>query len=546
MKEREKEKGITIHQYMYLGAAILLLSGLTLFLFACEKEALERGGLIVVDFSVGSAEFDAGEEVLRGANEELESAVVTLDDEWCVSVTLRPEPVEEVTGTLRAAVPLVENQKVCLAAYTSGDPSTTPVSDATYTYIGGKLVADNDQPLGVAPGTYDFVAYSYYKTANEVPATSNIHPNKDLVWAKIVNIPISETNRSINIVMKPKFARIRASVRMGNTLHKITEVTTVKVEGYKYANLTSIKDGTLSGGSDLTYTAGALATTSFSYQRTEATPQLFYLNPTKMTIGTLKITLSDNSTRTFTDVAVPLSTGLAAGVSYTVVARIYRNPWSFSNIYWDGNKLTFSETPATAHLDYQGVFFKWGSLIGIAPDGNGYIYVPDVVTYPNGAGSTTGAWNRTYVGSSTWGSYAGIPYGSIANDYGNYKGDICTYISGNKWFIADQSTFAGSYGTCNYGSSLSPSADGKTSMTPYVVTYNGVGYTSFPVSGYYGSGSEGSMYPVGFQYMGSWSYYWTQNGSGTGRAYAMAINYATRGMETPMTDNAYPVRCVRN
>jgi hypothetical protein len=50
--------------------------------------------------------------------------------------------------------------------------------------------------------------------------------------------------------------------------------------------------------------------------------------------------------------------------------------WAGSNIYWNGTKLTFADTPSpppsytanpTTPETYQGVFFKWGSLIGLDP-----------------------------------------------------------------------------------------------------------------------------------------------------------------------------------
>jgi hypothetical protein len=56
-----------------------------------------------------------------------------------------------------------------------------------------------------------------------------------------------------------------------------------------------------------------------------------------------------------------------------------------SNIYWDGSaqKLTFVPADGTTdNQGYQGVFFKWGSLVGISPvgafSGSTDIYVPIV------------------------------------------------------------------------------------------------------------------------------------------------------------------------
>jgi hypothetical protein len=537
---------------LHLGAAILLLSGLTLFLFACEKEIPEHGERIVVDFSVSSADFEAGEEVIRSGNaEEAENEMVSLGDEWYASATLVPAPVEASTEEdLRAAVPLVENQKVCLAAYTFGDGSSTPVSSATYTYIGGQLVADNNQPLGVEPGKYDFVAYSYFKKANEAPATANIHPDKDLVWGNMAGRTISATDRSITIVMYHRFARIKARItlEMGLGMPSVTELTNVKIEGYKYAGLASIRDGSLSDGAALEY----LAAIPLNGTRTEPNERLFYSSPTKMTVEKLTVKdLNNSKSYSFANLSIPISSSLSAGRTYTVEVRFKRNPWAFSNIYWDGQKLTFSEASTDPHIDYQGVYFKWGSLIGIAPNGSGTIYVPNVTTYPDGAGTGAGAWSSTSVGSSTWGSYAGIPRQALpsmgtslmSNDYGNYKGDICAYITNERWRMPARDQFGGGAGYGHtYGNvSVSSSADGKASTGNAYVTYSNVGWTSFPASGHF----DGSS----FSSAGNGGYYWVNYAEPSAGYFEMSfgtqVNATVVGRGTSYLNGANPVRCTR-
>jgi hypothetical protein len=122
------------------------------------------------------------------------------------------------------------------------------------------------------------------------------------------------------------------------------------------------------------------------------------------------------------------STALAAGKSYNLNVKLRAAKWAGSNIYWDTDKLTFDEYGTTTNQGYQGVFFKWGSLVGIAPTAPGYNYVEGStpVYTPNGSGGWT---------QGTVSSYAGILYwdsSSYGNDFdfshGTTLGDVCKAI----------------------------------------------------------------------------------------------------------------------
>ncbi|MBD8349919.1 FISUMP domain-containing protein [Dysgonomonas sp. HGC4] len=75
---------------------------------------------------------------------------------------------------------------------------------------------------------------------------------------------------------------------------------------------------------------------------------------------------------------------------------------------------------------YQGVYFKFGSLTGIAPTPDNYS--TSTVTYPPSGGSTTS--------SPDWGS---IPYtntGDLVHNSASIaqgKGDICKYLTSQGW-----------------------------------------------------------------------------------------------------------------
>ncbi|MDR1883676.1 MAG: hypothetical protein LBR26_12970 [Prevotella sp.] len=83
--------------------------------------------------------------------------------------------------------------------------------------------------------------------------------------------------------------------------------------------------------------------------------------------------------------------------------------WAGSNIYWTGSYLTFDDTNNRTNESYQGVFFQWGSLIGLDPSYTSQgstswgssckVYVPNW-NYSNPTSST---WTATTAGSTyTW------------------------------------------------------------------------------------------------------------------------------------------------
>jgi hypothetical protein len=129
----------------------------------------------------------------------------------------------------------------------------------------------------------------------------------------------------------------------------------------------------------------------------------------------------------YTSVTGAFNTTLSAGNSYTLHLSFWAPIWAGSNIYWSGNasagKLTFALSDVKTYQGYQGVFFKWGSLVGISPLGN---FVNNSTPTYNGLGESPSK-------SATW---EGIPYwdpdtyGDVidATKYALSLGDICRYL----------------------------------------------------------------------------------------------------------------------
>lgn len=243
--------------------------------------------------------------------------------------------------------------------------------------------------------------------------------------------------------------------------------------------------------------------------------------------------------------------------------------WAGSNIYWDGTKLTFDDVNVTTHQYYQGVFFQWGSLWGIAPNGtanSGWNNNITVYRLNNGVHSAVSSVN-------TWNSFPRVDDSSITSHppkgmnarYRNYlyeitdgntgMGDICKYLTeqsgglihGKKWRMPTSQEFgvydnytrsgtwalvgsnnaAGLYGLSNLGK-VTKAADSPNDHTA----------TNFPGSGYRNS-SDGELINVGNN-----GYYWSGTPVGN-RGYG--LDFYSSNMH-PINSNGrsfgFSVRCV--
>jgi hypothetical protein len=264
-----------------------------------------------------------------------------------------------------------------------------------------------------------------------------------------------------------------------------------------------------------------------------------------------------------------------------------------SHIYWDAvnNRLTFDDVDVTDHEQYQGLFFKWGSLVGISPVGDNWdddvnVYLP---TGADGNYVQTTVADAVTDGAFATSAYADIPSGSTRNftnepidgdidfdlrksgfvtflnsDPANlaaFKGDICAYLSGREgipagyWRLPASAEFAPGYPgpfvigdnyTIENSDSFVAKESNKADGT-YVIN-NGYFLTSsaanaqpvfFPASGYR-SYLAGALLSTGLNGQG-WSsspvadqsYYFVFNASTVGPA---NNNCRTCGM---------PVRCVK-
>jgi hypothetical protein len=285
--------------------------------------------------------------------------------------------------------------------------------------------------------------------------------------------------------------------------------------------------------------------------------------PTKVKFGTIEI----SATAPFSDQTVSFNSVLNAGTSYTLVVDVKRCVWARSNIYWDGNKLTF--VPAgmdTSKEGYQGVHFKFGSLIGISPaltSGAGN----------NGQNFSTGTilYKPTAIATGSYSSYADIPYWSnlFANGIDNTKtgqfvGDICRYINSNyrlpeagefgttdaSWSNSEGWISDNGFSNIDFGASYADgtadflsSANGAVRKMASIVSQT-MGIT-LPASGY----RNGSTNEVSLSGVGSSGYYWTSTINGSAYGYSMYFSYSSYNLFCywpGSRTNCFAVRCVQN
>ncbi|GHV05596.1 hypothetical protein FACS189416_5420 [Bacteroidia bacterium] len=240
-----------------------------------------------------------------------------------------------------------------------------------------------------------------------------------------------------------------------------------------------------------------------------------------------------------------------------------RLTWAGSNIYWDDIKktLTFADSDDKSKEQYQGVFFKWGSLVGIPPSGPLTAYVPDITAIDGSwSDGTPISWGGIlYINTDPGASAYGVGSSYLANvtdatNIAALKGDICVYLTktgaapkGKRWRMptADEfkATIQGEYQripeTGGFGAIGNTNADGTTAfLSGYTKVTSNQPY--FPASGHRSS-LNGALYNIGFE-----GYYWSSSPLDASLSYSMHF-LGSGGVDSGTAITrvaACPVRCV--
>jgi hypothetical protein len=479
------------------------------------------------------------------ANERvLERVAIPLGDneDYYLSATLR-EDTEQSQGELRG-VP-GNGQRITLAAYNTSNVLvgsanyyySTSVNDLVPQTAGAPLLVDVDN-------SYYIVAYSYNSTT-ENPGTSNIDPSKDLLWGKSGTKYITLSDRAVTITMAHLFSRLKVNISSTNTGGNITSIGTVKIAGGKLAGL-NLATGVVTAGSAV---ADATIVVTGSNATRESGYRVFYPSPTKVTISAVTVTVG-NTPHSYSNLSADFTKTLEAGKSYVLSVDLARANWAYSNIYWDGSKLTFDKYPVSpTREDYQGVYFKWGSLIGVEPASSGTnhrLFIPNVTNktwdgskYVN---TTHSLWPDAQYGWAAIPSGSGVPNNGVIYDYpafSSYRGDICSYLTNGAWRMPARTELEEG----SYGSAFATLSGGSTSLKGviYTTSYRPV---FFPASGYI-------EMQYAFRDLGKVGIYWSgSNYLGNLSAHALYIgddgsSGGGRVDNNVMSANGFPVRCIK-
>jgi hypothetical protein len=587
----------------FLWPACCLL-GLLPLCSACEQDpvvAAFTGEVAAVQFSVAMADYGENVEITRSGARRipngarpLESVTIPLDDRMVMTADL----LEETPASTRANYDaIVEGARFRVVAFHASNP---PVS-AEYTYQAGQLVV-NGAPLPLTAGQpYDFAFYSYNSTATAPAAPDaagavDVTPYSGGTGYDLLHGTGATTSAGSGLVsttLRHKFTRVRLSAQARSFQWAINDVYVSNISASltpNYRCAMVAKTGVLSDyvatsaqGLDAPGEAGInsgnILTGDYRIVCTNGA------NPTQLSVN-----CRINST-TFSGLITSFKHALEAGKSYTLKINFKQKlRWAGSNIYWDGSKLTFApeNTPIGGNQEasYQGVYFKWGSLVGISPAG---------VNWDENTTTGTVRYVPTYnsASSHSWGTARGGTFQSIpcilvvddyttnanafrsAADYNQGRGDICRYISHTNqnnpdftgyrmpttgeldllghdpytWPLGgvspDYWTRIGSTSNPNDWADVSASISDASGRTSIPSGANHSGSARFPASGY--------RYDGDVLYAGSEGFYWSSDVRRDGYldtdfGVCLIINISSSAVDGWLArteTDALPVRCIR-
>jgi hypothetical protein len=446
---------------MNRGGGFLAVWALVAVLVSCDK----GGG-----YGVGEAESGCCDVVVRLLG------VAEGGEEDVVRSAARQEPelvVRPAEGGILAEMQL-ERDTALLRTVTAYPLTTSAWFRVIAVTSAGKYVSHGDFQAGSGTTslssfcvpenvTYDFICFSYNDTDNSsLPAFSPKRGDaltgtlggdmEDLLWCKWTQA-VTDVAPTLNITLKHVMARIKVALDC-----RYNEWTITGFQG-------ALTMTGLYGGGTIDLLSGAVATTEgeLTLGWTGASAgyvwesDVMYAMPASgygITVPADAVAIAGNdnySTIPVSEATGTFVTELMAGNSYRLCIRLRRPKWAGSNIYWDDSakRLTFDEYypdgDDAPHRGYQGVFFKWGSLIGISPaytvnqlafySNVTPVYEPyDYPSDPKWRQTTKTRWTDISSLFGTLGNGRNDTYAidadrNTTSRYQGLRGDICQYLS---------------------------------------------------------------------------------------------------------------------
>jgi hypothetical protein len=382
-------------------------------LTSCEKEALNGAdGEATIHFTLTDSAYGS-DEVRRAGHVRMEpeTVVVPVQGDLHAYATLE----EDKESPLRAPgdATLAVGTRVRIVVYNSSTNAyvNSLEYEVTNATTGAIKPASPTAGLTLTTGSYKFVAYSFNTTtvpdyAASITGGAPYSPNgnaSDPLWGISGTTSITAGGTyNISIAMKHQFSRVAikaTTTGMDAPVPTISAMSAVLV-GYKASAMAPLTGALTKGAAEeqtITFPSFSASTTVTSnacmvYTGGESTTSI---KITSATIG---------GTTGSIPAPVSFNKQLEPGKSYTLRVSFKNLKWAMSNIYWvstgsNVGYLTF-DTTDKGHQGYQGVFFKFGSLVGISPAQTGStptnafsnatpVYIPNYV--PGSA--TTSTWS---------------------------------------------------------------------------------------------------------------------------------------------------------
>jgi hypothetical protein len=421
-----------------------LIAVIALFLVSCDKNngvPESSGKLIPVSIRSLRVAAEGTETMMRSASQR-EGGMVSapIGEGMLLEMKMECEksPLRSVGDG--ATYSLADNAKFRVIAVRHDN--SRYVSHGDFTVTVGPAELHSAEPFLIREGAqYDFICISYndedlppttgYSPGVALPALAvdNYSKTNLLWWKSDTPTPIidSEEDTHLDITLRQKLAKVQVVLDCSYNEWKITEIDasgniTMGAVVNGSMNLITGVIGSASGDHILTW-PDELAENS-----TQQVSDVFYAIPksVSVTIPAEAITIDGNSYRTkipVTGGTGTFATALEGGGNYKLYVRLKTPRWAGSNVYWvetsadNGERgyatgyLTFDTEENTVNQGYQGVCFKFGSLVGISPALTGTTGTEEE---RRAFSPATPVYIPTYVagGTSTWRSPTVSPYTS--------------------------------------------------------------------------------------------------------------------------------------
>jgi hypothetical protein len=366
-----------------------LIAALALLFSSCDRtkdlpdNELQDGFVAVRVRSLSVAE--DGSESLARTFSQREPEIVTspIGNGMLLEMSIKQDD-----SPLRDKVLLEDGKKFRVIAVEHGTNEYYSHGDFTV----GESGPDNDFLVKIGE-KYDYICISYnsetalppdddYEVGKDLDDALSIGNANDILWCRInknEKVPASPDVVELDILLKQKLSKVRLILSCDYNKWKIgVDEDLVSIEDVAVSGTLDLSSGDVTSDTPepqtfTSFTSVDAASTSQTSNELKIMPKA---NSTiTITISAGAVSRENLNAIPTTDKQPTLTTPLDAGSNYVITLQLRVPIFARSNIYWDNTAQTLTFVPAEddpadnddTKAGYQGVFFKWGSLVGISP-----------------------------------------------------------------------------------------------------------------------------------------------------------------------------------